>query len=113
MSSRYSQKPENTATNRQTRTDPAEIGNNADAVFPGDGAGVGDNSLVIGPFKPGAAAAAADVGEDWGERLPVPAGAAAAAAGVSDNPQLEAEGADSLQAAGRDIALVTFKTTPN
>lgn len=52
--------------------DPAEIGNNADAAFPGDGAGIGDSSLVVvGPFKPGAAAAAAaDVGEDSGDRLP-------------------------------------------
>lgn len=28
------------------------------------------------------------------------------------HPQLEAEGAETLQAAGRAVALVTFKTTP-
>jgi len=32
---------------------------------------------------------------------------------IYTHPQLVAEGAETLQAAGREVALVTFKTTPN
>lgn len=80
-------------------------------MFPGDGAGTGDSSLT-GLFKP--EAAPEDVGEDadvCGERPP--AGAEAGASVTSDNPHLVAEGAETLHAAGREVALVTFKTTPN
>lgn len=68
------QRTESTAK-RQTSSDPAEMGSNADAAFPfplpGDGATAGaeDGSLFMGMFIPGAVAAA-DVGEDSGERLP-------------------------------------------
>lgn len=87
----------------QTSNDPAEIGTMDGAEFPGDGTGaaVGDISLVAPePDIPGTAA------EDDGD-MP------GAAAGVTDNPQLEKSGAETLQAAGRVKALVTFKVTPN
>ena len=106
MERNSSQKPENVATNMPRSKDPAEIGNNADAVFPWAGAGAGDISFT-GPLVEASAACWGD-GEACGERPP-----AGAAAGVSDNPQLVAEGAETLQAAGRVVALVTFKTTPN
>jgi len=49
MERNSSQKPENVATNMPRSKDPAEIGNNADAVFPWAGAGAGDISFT-GPL---------------------------------------------------------------
>jgi len=69
------------------------------------GAGAGDFSLSTAV----AGGAATDVVEGLGVRSETGPGAPA---GVKDNPQLEAEGAETLQAAGRAVALVTFKTTP-
>ena len=50
-------------------SDSAEMGKNADAAFPGDGAGAGDSS-PMGRFKAGAAVPDVGAGEDCGERLP-------------------------------------------
>ena len=81
------------ATKRQTIEDPADMGINADAAFPGvdDGAPPGVPIVAV-----------ADVGEGPG-----------AAAGVADSPQLAAEGVESLQAAGSVTALVTLMAKPN
>ena len=93
----------------QRNKDPAEIGKSDDAELPADGAGVGDDvslgvrvELAGAAEEPGDGDTAGDCGESPG-----------AAAGVSDNPQLEAEGAETLHAAGRARALVTLRTTPN
>lgn len=80
---------------RQKIRGPAEKGMNGGAAFPGDGVGA--------PFTV-PVAVVADVGEGPG---------AGAAEGGRENPQEEKEGAESLHAAGRERALVTFKTMPN
>lgn len=79
-------------------TDPTEAGTPIAADFPGAGA-------AVGSFTTGAAATA-----DFGEADGVTAGEPA---GEIDNLQLEAAGAETLQAAGRERALVTLRTTPN
>ena len=68
MERNSSQKPENVATNMATNKEIAEIGNNADAVFPwaGAGAGAGDTSFT-GPLVEASAACWGD-GEACGER---------------------------------------------
>lgn len=70
MERNSSQKPENVATNMATNKEIAEIGNNADAVFPwaGAGAGAGDTSFT-GPLVEASAACWGD-GEACGERPP-------------------------------------------
>ena len=67
------------------------------------GAGDGEISFTI------EVAGATDLGEDLGVRSETGPGAPA---GVKDNPQFETEGAETLQAAGRAVALVIFKTIP-
>jgi hypothetical protein len=81
-------------------------------LLPRDGDGAGDGSFTE-PFK--LEDVSEDVGEvadDCGER-PSTTGAEAGASDTSDNPHLVAEGAETLHAAGREVALVTFNTTPN
>lgn len=80
----------NTTTKRQIIKDPG-----VEAAFPG----VDDGTTPGDPFAP------ADVG---GEKP-----GAGAGAGEADNPQLEREGVESLQAAGRVRALVVLMGKPS
>lgn len=69
--------------------------------------GVGAGACALSAPILTSGAAAVDGGEDSvGERAGAPAG-------VIDKAQLAAEEAETLQAEGRDKALVTFKTTPS